>query len=345
MAQMYGFATAAEMHGRVTELDVATDDPVNRELYRTFIRNGYRIADGDSHEYDRFGNRKVFQNNMYGIVRDNHLVGMWGTQRDVTATRLVILELRRAEAQEKHQRDLAQALADSAAALNSTLHYEQVLDRILENVGHVVPHDAASIFLIQDQTARLVRGRGLAAEAMQREIETLRLPIHDIVGYEYMFTSGKPLLISDTGAYAGWKELAGDWIHSYVGAPLRVQNVTIGFLNLDSATTNFFTASHAVDLEAFAAQAATALENARLHTEAQRRADVFASLYDLTRELGVQRDLGTLLEAVVERACHLLHAPCGALALYLPDTRELQARVVLGQTFTPIDSRIDLGEG
>lgn len=345
MAQMYGFATADEMRGRVTDLDVPTDDPVNRELFRAFVSSGYRTTEGASHEFDRFGNRKVFQNNIYGIVRGDYLVGMWGTQRDVTANGLVVLELERAEAQEKHQRDLAQALADSAAVLNSTLHYEQVLDRILENVGRVVPHDAASIFLIQDETARLVRGRGFAAGESHSELETLQLPIHEIVGYEYMFTSGKPLVISDTGAYAGWKHLAGDWIQSYVGAPLRVHNVTIGFLNLDSAVRNFFVASHAIDLEAFAAQAATALENARLHTEVRQRADAFAALYDLTRELGMQRDLDTLLHAIVDRAQHLLQAPCGALALYVPETRELQARVVLGQTYTQIDSRIDLGEG
>lgn len=345
LAQMYGFATKEEMLGRATDEDVDPNDPVNREIYRAFIRGGYRITEADSYERDRFGNLRVFRNSIYGILRGQLLVGMWGTQRDVTVTSAVVSELQSAKEQEKHQRELAQALADSAAVLNSTLHYEQVLDRILENVGRVVPHDAASIFLIQDHHARWVRGVGFAARNLQEQMENLQLPIHDIEGYEYMFQSGKPLLIADTGAYAGWKHLAGNWIRSYVGAPLRVQNNTIGFLNLDSATPNFFTVNHAEDLQAFAAQATTALENARLHTEAQKRADAFAALYDLTRELGVQRDLDTLLFAVIERGRRLLHAPGGALGLYVPESHELESRFSVGDNLMEPGTRIPMGVG
>ena len=62
---------------------------------------------------------------------------------------------------EKEQRALAEALSDTAAALNSTLEFEEVLNRILTNVGRVLPHTAANIMLIEgDGRARIVRGLG-----------------------------------------------------------------------------------------------------------------------------------------------------------------------------------------
>lgn len=48
--------------------------------------------------------------------------------RDVTERQLV-------EAAERDQRQLAEALRDTAVALNSTLKSEEVFERILDNIG------------------------------------------------------------------------------------------------------------------------------------------------------------------------------------------------------------------
>ena len=208
-----------------------------------------------------------------------------------------------------------------------------------------MPHDAASIFLLREGSAYLVRGHGFAERQLQEWVENLRLNVHEIPGFFKMLTLGRPLLIPNTAEYPGWMDLTGGWVKSYLGVPLRVQNETIGFLNLDSATADFFKPEHTKDLEAFAAQAATALENARLHAQVQQRAEEFAVLYDLTHELGMQRDLDALLETLVERAMKLLNAPSGALALYLPDVRQLEPRVMRGGPQAAQPPRLNLGEG
>lgn len=115
--------------------------------------------------------------------------------------------------------------------------------------------------------------------------------------------------------------------------------------NPDNGTVNFISPTQALDLQVTAAQTATALENERLHAQIQQRAQEFAVLYDLTRELGMQRDLDTLLEMLVERAMKLLNAPGGALALYLPDVRQLEPRVLRGRSHTAQSPRLGLGEG
>ncbi|RIK14770.1 MAG: hypothetical protein DCC52_19330, partial [Chloroflexi bacterium] len=95
------------------------------------------------------------------------------TLRDMTAERQAQERLNAALLTQEHHRRIAQALADSAATLNSTLSYEQVLDRILENVGRVVPHDAASVFLLEGDIVRFVRGRGFDQRGLANWIAQL----------------------------------------------------------------------------------------------------------------------------------------------------------------------------
>lgn len=345
MARMYGCEAGAELVGRATYVNVMPDDPVNRGSLRAFIQNGYRTLNSESHALDRYGNPKIFLNNIYGIVREDALIAMWGTQRDVTAEEQSRKELERTGLQEQYQRKLAQALADSAVALNSTLSFEQVLDRILDNVGSVVPHDAASIFLIEGDVTRMVRGRGFEERGLREWTQELRLRVNDLTHFRTMVETQQAYVIPAIREDSGWLRLGATWVESYVGVPLCVRGQVIGFLNVDSATPHFYNAQHAADLQAFAAQAATALENARLLAEAQARAQEFSTLYDLTGELAVQKDLDTLLNMLVERTMKLLNAPVGGLTLYLAETQELEARVVRGELPIQIGTRVRMGEG
>ena len=180
---------------------------------------------------------------------------------------------KRAEEAEREQRVLAEALRDTAAALNSTLEFDQVLDRILANVGRVVPHDAASIMLVDDEQgiARVARSQGYIERGV--DIGAWRFSVADFVGLRTMIETGQPTIVPDTRADPGWvRRSETDWQRSYIGAPIRVKGQIFGFMNLDSTTPGFFTPIHADRLQAFADQAAIAIENARLYDQARRHA-------------------------------------------------------------------------
>ncbi|MEO7436017.1 MAG: hypothetical protein ABI080_11095, partial [Candidatus Binatia bacterium] len=99
MARMYGFQVASELTGvRLDELLVPTDS-ANREYVLAFVRGGYRVSDGESHERDRNGEDKFFLNNLVGVVEGGYVVRAWGTQRDVTASRRTERALRASEEQ------------------------------------------------------------------------------------------------------------------------------------------------------------------------------------------------------------------------------------------------------
>lgn len=97
MARMYGYREARELVGRRLDELLVPTDPANQEYLLAFVRSGYRVTDGESHERDRDGNIKYFLNNLIGIVEHDQILRAWGTQRDVSESRRTERELRVSE--------------------------------------------------------------------------------------------------------------------------------------------------------------------------------------------------------------------------------------------------------
>ena len=163
------------------------------------------------------------------------------------------------------QRELAEALRDTAAAIIGSLDLDDVLDRVLDNVGRVVPHDAANIMLVESGVARAARWRGYDRVA-NNQLPARRFSVADTLPLRQMAESHQPLIIAQTSSYSGWLTLPGSRaVQSFIGAPIRFKRKLLGFINLESSTAGFFKAEYADRLQVFANQAAAALENARLH--------------------------------------------------------------------------------
>lgn len=88
MARQYGLESASDLIGaRLGDL-LVKDDPNNTEFLKAFIRSGYRLNDAESHERAPDGQDRYFFNNFVGFVENGYLLRAWGTQRDVTETKL-----------------------------------------------------------------------------------------------------------------------------------------------------------------------------------------------------------------------------------------------------------------
>ena len=57
---------------------------VNRGQVRKFISNGYHIENGITDEFNALGQLMYINNNTLGILENNQLIRMWGTQTDIT---------------------------------------------------------------------------------------------------------------------------------------------------------------------------------------------------------------------------------------------------------------------
>ncbi len=181
---------------------------------------------------------------------------------------------KRAEAAEHEQRALAEALRDTAAALSSTLNFDEVLDRILENVGHIVPYDNASVLLMEGRTARFVRMHGYTIAGTEAEIMAYRFNLDTTDDLRSCAETGEPVIIPNVAHYPAWIAMTGrTWIQSHLSVPIHIKNQAVGFLSLESATPDFFSPQHARHLHSFATQAAVAIENAQLYQQIQQYAE------------------------------------------------------------------------
>ncbi|HZY43305.1 MAG TPA: PAS domain S-box protein, partial [Anaerolineae bacterium] len=266
-----------------------------------------------------------------GVITLSYIVAHKPSQEEINAYQLLAhraagaIEDARLFHTEHEQRTWAEALSDTAAALNATLDFDELLDQILANVGRVVPHDAASIMVSESGVARVVRYRGLAERDVVEVTAQLRLQVDEVDDLRRMSETGQAVIIEDTHAASGWTAVPEtNWLASSLGAPIRVKGQVIGFISLGSAVPKFFTPMHAARLQSFADQAASALHNAQLLAETQQRAEQFTLLHETVRDLQFQPDVPTLLGIIVDRAKLLLHAPGGFIYLYDAAHSELE---------------------
>ncbi|HIC88466.1 MAG TPA: GAF domain-containing protein, partial [Anaerolineae bacterium] len=282
---------------------------------------------------------------------DSCQVGAYG-QEDLAilqslADQLAIaIENARLYEMERQAREEAEALRDATATLVGSLELNQMLERILNGVHRVIPHDAANIALIEGDMVHFVRWRGYERFGMNTQMPGLGFHIADTPNFRHMVETGQPVVIPDTAVAPEWIQVPGwEWIRSYVGTPIQVREKLIGFLNLDSATPGFFNADHARLLAAFAQQIGLALENARLFEETQRRLRELSALFEVSRALRGAESVEEMLPIILEKTMEVLEADTGALFRVDERTEEFVAQVAQGRLESLLGLRLGPTEG
>lgn len=226
--------------------------------------------------------------------RNGSIVGAIGVAADIT-------EQQRAIEAEKEQRALNSALRDTLAALVGSLDPDAVMRSILDNVGKVVPHDGAIIMLLNGDMVRMAYQAG-RHEDMPDEAKLI-VSFSQYRNLRTMQDTGLPCLVADTCMDPDWVHIPDfAWVRSYLGAPIKVDNQVVGFLNLDSATPHFYNEKHIEPLRIFADQVGLALRNAQLYDEVRRhKSDLEARVAERTAALAGERArLSAILDAMGE---------------------------------------------
>jgi diguanylate cyclase (GGDEF)-like protein len=227
----------------------------------------------------------------------------------IVKTRLLVAE--------REQRQLAEALRQAGLALSESLDLDTVLDRLLDELQRVIPYDSANVMMVehdvQQQPIRAylthLRGYEQFGEETARAAEAVVFEIATTPNLQRMIETGQPLIIPDTTSYAGWIHIeAASHVRSWAGAPIIAHGQVIAFFSLDKTEPYFYRQEHATYLAAFASQAALAIENARLYSEAQRRSEEQRMLYAAARDFSAGLEAEAILQAVVHHTVEALRA-------------------------------------
>ncbi len=87
LAQMYGYTSSSEIRGvRLADLQPGGEVTENNfQATLKLVKDGYRSGNRETWEQTRDGKIVYFLNNVVGVIEDDCLVGLWGTQLDITA--------------------------------------------------------------------------------------------------------------------------------------------------------------------------------------------------------------------------------------------------------------------
>ncbi len=235
------------------------------------------------------------------------------------------IERLRAEAAEHAQRQLAEALQKTAIAINSSLDYDTVMNLILENVTRVIACDAANIMIIEGEQAHITHHLGYEKVGYREWVEDARLELSKQPNLQRIIETKQPLLIHDTTHSPLWNVIPeGNWIGSYISAPILDREQVFGFLNLDHAQPGFFTESQLKTLQAFAEQAGLAIKNARLFVNTNRQLARLTALREIDRAISSSMDLRVTLNVLLQHSITLLGVNAADVLLMNPHSHVLE---------------------
>jgi len=150
--------------------------------------------------------------------------------------------------------------------INSTLNLEPLLHNIIQIATDLTATEASSILLLDKKTGEL--HFEIATGVKGQEVKSIVVPLDDSIA-GWVVKEGEPLLIPDVRKdprhYHRADDITQFSTRSILGVPLQVKDKVIGVLEvLNKMDDEEFTPSDVETLTILAAQAAIAIENARL---------------------------------------------------------------------------------
>ena len=246
-------------------------------------------------------------------------------------TALIQLEIKNRELvaatrAEENQRQLAEALTEATAALNSSLDPDMVLDRILEQTQRVVPCTVIAVLRPVDDWVYVPRYRGMDPNHPL----TNGFALDMFPRVQTVAECSKPLLVNDTAQDPEWTIVAGlEWVRSFVLVPLVEDQKTIGILTMLSDQPGVFSSQLNDFLVAFAAYAVVAMQHANIYRSEHQARQVAEALSAASLALTQTLELQAVLDVLLNHLHHIIPFSVGSVSLLQSDSRvALRARVV-----------------
>lgn len=204
--------------------------------------------------------------------------------------------------------DKLAVVMEIGAIVNSTLNLAEVLRLIMNFSNQVTGSVASTLMLLDHETGELVFS--IPTGPKSSTLEDIRIPPGEgIAGW--VGVHEKPLLVSevrhDPRFYAEIDAQSGFRTESILAVPLKAKNKLIGVLEvINKQGGGCFTEDDELFLSVFGAQAALAIENARLYQEMNSKMEEELRLQEKLSEADKLRALGLMASGIYHNFNNIL---------------------------------------
>jgi diguanylate cyclase (GGDEF)-like protein/PAS domain S-box-containing protein len=203
---------------------------------------------------------------------------------------------------ERKQRQLAQTLREVGENLSSALEFETLVDSLLKQIPRVVPCDVVDLIQVDGNLVSVTHRYSVSQSANEKIVETPAQVLHldSTANLRWMVEHQRPLVVSMVAEDVSWVQIENtEYIQSWVGAPIILQEQVVAFLSLSSRQPGFYNQQHAEVLVAFCGQVALAIQNSRLFEATQRRAQEAETLRQAVTAVVSAFDLDAVLDEIL----------------------------------------------
>jgi signal transduction histidine kinase len=211
------------------------------------------------------------------------------------------------------------ALFEASIALTSELSLDSLLQRLVETAASLTGARFAALGVIDESGSALERFVTSGVDSKTHEAIGDLPRGRGILGV--LISEARPLRLHDLGADPGSAGFPPNHppMRTFLGVPILLRGVAYGNLYLTEKEGGADFSEEDEELVVLlAAQAAVAIENARLYESATRWSRQLESLHEVVRSLAEETDLERLLTLVCARLRELIGARVALIALPEP---------------------------
>ena len=221
-----------------------------------------------------------------------------------------------------HQRSLA-ALYEVSRVIGSSLDLQTVLDQVMDAIIQLTEAERGFLMLLDDDGKLEVQ---VARNFDQETLESSDFAVSRTITRQVVNT-GQPVVTTNAQTdprYAGQASIVAHALRSIMASPLRARGNIIGVVYVDNRIrSGIFSERNLEILDAFAAQAAVAIDNARLYGAKDQalanRVEELTMLQWIDRQLNETLDTTHAMNITLEWSARLCSAQSASLGLYDPE--------------------------
>jgi PAS domain S-box-containing protein len=255
-------------------------------------------------------------------------------------------------AERKKGEERLRALYQASLQIQEPLELRDRINRLLDTARNILHLDRLNVLLADPKGEWL---RSVASLGTSEALDTIRVPIGPEGGGiarayltpQTITWDGHAPVPEDLRLRPPYDQIEAFRSRVFAIVPLVVQGRVIGVLGVDRKHSRGPLDDHTVELlHLFAAQAALAIENARLYAATERAAREARSLYEVSHSLTTSLEPGEVLHLIAEKTTELLGTPHAQVVLWDEKAGTLRLGAAYGTEAEQVKvQQFRLGEG